>query len=455
MRSNWIGLGIGVALVGGVAGILWATGTVSVTKNSTDGETEQSGAEANTDSKSDKARGRRKKNRKNRRNRKNKNDDTVKQLSSMGYVDGTVDEQVEHSGVVINVAGETQPGINFYASRKQSGAQLVDMQGIVLHEWENEATGGDWQHVSLLPDGSIIGLIKDKKMFKVDKDSKILWTYEGRVHHDLDIGPDGHIFVLSRSNRMMPKYHDEYPTVDDVVVEVSPDGEEIRQISVLGLLEKSPYSFLLNDGDSLTALKVSRANPHRKKGEFDILHSNHVEVFDGSLADKNPIFAKGNLLLSPRNTHTVIIANPETEEILWAWGSSQLIFPHHPTVTDAGTILVFNNGTKSTGSQVLEVDPATNDIVWSYGPTQGFHSLMRGSNIRMDNGNTLITESDTGYVFEVTPEGKTVWEFRNPHVKKRKKLRMAIWRMDRVDPKELNFDFNRAGGPGRAGPAAP
>ncbi len=424
MRSSWMSLGMGVCAVGGVVALLWGSGAVSVNKHAT--EEDASRPE--------------KKGRKGRKRRGKA--DAVKQLSSMGYVDGTVDADVDRSGVIINLEGETQPGLNFYSSRKQSRAQLIDMKGAVVHEWSRPGMGG-WQHVTLLPDGSVIGLVKDKKMFKVDEDSNLLWTYEGRVHHDLDVGPDGHIFVLSRTNRMMPRYHDDYPTVDDQVIEVSPEGVELRRISVLGLIENSPYAFLLNDGDSLTARKVSRANPHRKKNEFDILHSNHVEVFDGSLADQHPMFAKGNLLLSPRNTHTIMVANPDTEEIVWVWGSSQLIFPHHPTVTKDGTILVFNNGREATGSQVIEVDPKTNDIVWSYGPTKGFYSQMRGSNLRLDNGNTLITESDTGYVFEVAPSGKVVWEFRNPHIKRKKKLRMAIWRMARVDPATLTFDYGR------------
>jgi len=33
----------------------------------------------------------------------------------------------------------------------------------------------------------------------------------------------------------------------------------------------------------------------------------------------------------------------------------------------------------------------------------------------LPNGNTLITESENGKAFEVTPEGKIVWEFFNPH----------------------------------------
>lgn len=438
-RSNLIGLAVGVGAVGALVALLMGTGVVSLKKNSDEGEhAEDEGDGGEEDSPKGKASSR-KRGRKGRKKKGRSQSETVKQLSSMGYVDGTVDADVERSGVVVNLEEETQPGVNFYSSRKQAKAQLMDMQGVVLHEWKSPGMGG-WQHVSLMPDGSIIGLIKDKKVFKVDKDSNIEWTFQARAHHDLDVTKDGRIFTLARVTRMMPKYDKKHPTVDDLVIELSPEGKEVSRFSILEMIEKSPYAFLLGDTDALTAQKIRRANPRRNK-EYDILHSNHLEVFDGSLAEKSPIFAEGNMLLSPRNTHTIMIANPETKEIVWAWGASQLIFPHHPTVTEAGTILVFNNGDGDTGSQVVEVDPLTNDIVWTYGPTEEFFSETRGSNFRLDNGNTLITESDTGYVFEVTPEGKTVWEFRNPHVDKKKKLRMAIWRMFRFDPKDLKFQY--------------
>jgi hypothetical protein len=41
---------------------------------------------------------------------------------------------------------------------------------------------------------------------------------------------------------------------------------------------------------------------------------------------------------------------------------------------------------------------------------------VRGGVQRLPNGNTLITESDPGYAFEVTPEGETVWKWANPEV---------------------------------------
>ena len=36
-----------------------------------------------------------------------------------------------------------------------------------------------------------------------------------------------------------------------------------------------------------------------------------------------------------------------------------------------------------------------------------------GTTQRLDNGNTLITESDFGRAFEVTSDGDIVWEFFN------------------------------------------
>ena len=42
------------------------------------------------------------------------------------------------------------------------------------------------------------------------------------------------------------------------------------------------------------------------------------------------------------------------------------------------------------------------------------YSATCGTAQRLANGNTLITESDSGRAFEVTREGEIVWEFWNP-----------------------------------------
>lgn len=66
---------------------------------------------------------------------------------------------------------------------------------------------------------------------------------------------------------------------------------------------------------------------------------------------------------------------------------------------------------------MLEFDPTSLSETWAYrgNAATPFYSRTCGSNQRLANGNTLITESDNGRAFEVTPEGKIVWEFASPH----------------------------------------
>lgn len=169
---------------------------------------------------------------------------------------------------------------------------------------------------------------------------------------------------------------------------------------------------------------------------MDVLHTNHVEVFDGRLADRDPIYAEGNILISMRNINAIAILDGKSAEVLWIWGPTNVTFQHQPTLLDNGHILLFDNGT--TRSRIIEIDPLPHRITWEYSPKSGFFSKTQGSNQRLPNGNTLITESNRGYVLEVTPKGETVWKFANPVVN-HKKEREAIWRMTRVDPETLTF----------------
>jgi hypothetical protein len=98
-------------------------------------------------------------------------------------------------------------------------------------------------------------------------------------------------------------------------------------------------------------------------------------------------------------------------------------------------MLLFNNGL--TRSEVLEVDPGTRRVLWRYA-AEDFFTAFGGSCQRLPNGNTLITETATGYVFEVTPEGRRVWVWANPDVGA-DGLRRAVYRARRYRPEELPF----------------
>ena len=51
--------------------------------------------------------------------------------------------------------------------------------------------------------------------------------------------------------------------------------------------------------------------------------------------------------------------------------------------------------------------------IWTYNPL-GFDSPIGSSAQRLPGGNTFICAQTTGRLFEVTPEGETVWDYVNP-----------------------------------------
>ena len=162
-----------------------------------------------------------------------------------------------------------------------------------------------------------------------------------------------------------------------------------------------------------------------------------MEQFDGTLEDLSELYAEGNLLVSARNIDSILILDGDTHEILWLWGPNNIGRQHHPRLLENGRILVFDNGLAE--SRVLEVDVHFGEVQWVYEKGASFFSQWGGGNQRLPNGNTLITESATGHVFEVTPEGERVWEFANPNFNKTGKQRRNIWRMTRIDPADLEF----------------
>jgi hypothetical protein len=67
---------------------------------------------------------------------------------------------------------------------------------------------------------------------------------------------------------------------------------------------------------------------------------------------------------------------------------------------------------------------------------------VRSAQERLANGNTLITESEGGRLFEVTPEGEIVWEYLNPvrGGEDGELIAVVSWGQ-RIDPAALDPEF--------------
>jgi hypothetical protein len=128
-----------------------------------------------------------------------------------------------------------------------------------------------------------------------------------------------------------------------------------------------------------------------------------------------------NIMVSFRNISTVLIIDKNTGTIVWKLGAPPLAQQHDPKPLENGNILIFDNGTHRMDhpvpfSRVIEVEPQTKNIVWSYQeviPYSFFSPYISGAQ-RLPNGNTLICEGNYGRIFEITVAGTLVWEYVNP-----------------------------------------
>lgn len=341
----------------------------------------------------------------------------ITRLQSLGYVGGSQPTS-KFTGTTINQHGAA-PNLRFYLSGHAPGAELINPEGQVQHRWQfsyeqclaANANGEQsfladksgitacWRRARLLPNGDILAIFEGHGLIRLDRDSQLLWSYAGACHHDLDLATDGSIYVLTREAQVVPRFHPSKPILLDFITHLSADGQELGRLDVMQAFANSVYASYLD--------LAAEAG--------DIFHTNTLEVLDGHLAHKSPIFKQGNFLISVREIGVVAIIDPTSEQVVWAL-SGMWRAQHQPTLLANGNLLVFDNQGHAGQSKVVELDPLTQQVIWEYAdsPEAPFYSETCGTGQRMANGNTLITESDNGRVFEVTTEGKIVWEFRNP-----------------------------------------
>ena len=350
-------------------------------------------------------------------------------LESLPYIDSLPAERPEDRGVMRHDASRVSPGMNFYNMTRKSRAILMDMTGQIVHEWHYSTEGrGAWHHAELLDDGGILVVAQDASVMRLDRDSNLTWVYEARAHHDLWVGADETIVFLGREAVMFAAIHPLLPVTDDRVITLSADGRLLDEFSLVEVMLASPYAFLFSS--------IAERTFDKDVTEIDLFHANHVEILDGHLADRSPIYAQGNFLVSMKNINSIAILERDTHEVLWIWGPNNVVLQHHPVMQPDGTILLFDNGTKF--SRVLQLDPLSREVTWSYEDGEDFFSFWGGASQRLANGNTLITETARGEAFEVTPDGQVVWRFLNPDVDD-KGRRWNIWRLTRHPMSELEF----------------
>ena len=309
---------------------------------------------------------------------------------------------------------------------------------------------------------------------KVDWDGNIIWDFrynrDGvRSHHDVKTLPDGNVLLIAwetktRAETIAAGRNPDYVSYDgfmpDHVIEVQPTGPSSGEI----VWEWHVWDHLIQDYDA------SKAN-YGVVGDHPELVDINIALEDGSdwmhtnSIDYNEEYDQILLSVNSFNEIWVIDHSTTTEEaaghtggnsgkggdLLYRWGnpkayragttSDQKFFLQHDATwidegyPGGGNILVFNNGEfdpippTTSYSSVNEITPPVNDageyylepgspygpenLTWSYtgNPPTSFFAFHLSGAYRLPTGNTLITHGESGKIFEVTPEGATVWQY--------------------------------------------
>ena len=363
-------------------------------------------------------------------------------------------------GLIVNKP-QAAHGYTLISSRRTDVVNLIDHLGRRVHTWKLE--GRRIEAAELLENGNLIirndSVEGDRMVVEVDQDGNTVWEYAAHIyHHDMAKLPNGNVLLIMRG-KLTPKEAVAAgvmldPSFDshwryDFIQEVKPTGPQSGEV----VWEWSTLDHLVQDHDpSKPGYSSIVEHPERININYGYTWINSIVY--------NPFLDQ--IMLSVRNYRElwIIDHNTTTEEaagtkgdLLYRWGNPQAhghegrqeLFWQHDAhwiplgLPGAGNVLILNNGNDerfegpqrnyssveelvlptlqdNTYSRNHDSDFTPPRILWTYTadePADFYASAMSGVQ-RLPNGNTQICDGPNGSIFQVTPDGQTVWRYVNP-----------------------------------------
>jgi hypothetical protein len=325
---------------------------------------------------------------------------------------------IKRRGVGLRAINErlAWPGLTLFAPMGGTDVHLADLRGTIVHTWKTPYRPGLHGYLTdrgtlfyngQIPNDTFLGKspFMGGAALEMDWNGRVLWEIRNPEHH--------HDGCLLRNGNVMLLCATELPDAIARRVQGGRKGTEAAGGKIWG-------DYLLELTTSGRVVWRWNAWEHLDPA-VDVLtavQDDRTEWTHGNAVFEQP---DGDLLVSFRNISTVIRIARRTGSIAWKLGAPPLSGQHAPHLLPNGHILLFDNGPHRLDesfpfSRVLEIDPATDTIVWKYQEERTFFFFSpRISNARrLPNGNTLVNEGNFGRFFEVTSDGEVVWEYVNP-----------------------------------------
>jgi hypothetical protein len=306
---------------------------------------------------------------------------------------------------------------------------------------------------------------------KVEWDGTVVWDFRYNTngvltHHDVKSLPNGNVLLIAWETKTRteaiaagrnPSYVSDFGLMPDHIIEVQPTGPSSGDV----VWEWHAWDHLIQDYDA------SKENYGVVGDHSELIDINYGTTTGGDWMHTNSIDYNdkfNQILISVHNFNEIWIIDHSTTteeaaghtggnsgkggDLLYRWGnpmaydagttSDRKLFSQHDAswidkgCPGEGDILIFNNGANRPGSHYSTVDEITPPVnengeyylqpgsaygptaqTWIYtaNPPTSFYANSISGAWRLPSGNTLITNGGTGLVFEVTPEGSTVWQY--------------------------------------------
>ncbi|WP_191860594.1 aryl-sulfate sulfotransferase [Hanstruepera ponticola] len=387
-------------------------------------------------------------------------------------------------GIITNDS-QAYNGLTLFAPLHSTETYLVNNCGEVVHQWSGSyspaaslyllANGNLLRTAQLSNDDINFGGVGGRiELF--DWDSNLLWEYNYSSptfsqHHDVYPLPNGNILMLAVNTMTQaeaiqagrdPNLLTQNKLYNEQILELEPVGSNqanivwewnIKDHLVQDFdVTKDNYGIVADSPELLDINFLNNNNP-----EANWLHINSIQYNE----------ELDQIVLSSRRLSEIYIIDHSTTieesashsggvygkggDFLYRWGNpiaydkgttddQTLDSQHHAHwiqdgLTDAGKILIFNNGNARGYSSIdLITPPVSAPGVYNYDSSNGygpsiaewiyttptpsdFFSAILSSAQRLPNGNTLICDGDSGYFFEITPTNQIVWEYINPNTR--------------------------------------
>jgi hypothetical protein len=312
---------------------------------------------------------------------------------------------------------------------------------------------------------------------KIGWDGAVLWSYQissptSCQHHDILPLPNGNVLAIVwdaiPSEQALAAGRNPAKTGamvwSEKIIEIAPDGANSGTI----VWEWNAWNHLVQDFDQtksnagvvadhpelINANYITNPNPINP----DWIHFNSIDYNPELNQIIVSAYTFGEVWVIDHSTTKAEAAthsggkSGKGGDLLYRWGnpsaynrgiaSDRILYGQHNALwipkglTDEGKIMVFNNGLNrpnsaqfssvdiiappidAIGNYMIETNspylPSTFDWRYTDDVPSNFYSASHSSAQRLANGNTLICAGTSGLAFEITPDKKTVWKYKNP-----------------------------------------